>query len=177
MQPSVYRIPLDLPGSLWIMPRPKAEWLAEEIAAYHLMGMRKIISLLSADEAELLGLAGEEAACRAQDIAFTHYPILDRSIASDAQTFGALARDTLGELRQGTAIGIHCRAGIGRSGMLACSVLGYHGMAAEEAIAVVREARGVGVPDTDAQATFIRDLIAALRPSAGVSAHGKSACS
>jgi hypothetical protein len=45
--------------------------------------------------------------------------------------------------------------------MLACSVLVLHGSTLDQAIAQVRRARGVPVPDTDAQAAFIRYLIGA----------------
>jgi protein-tyrosine phosphatase len=175
MQPSTYRIPLDLPGRLWIMPRPKAEWLADEIAAYHLMGMGKIISLLMPDEAEELGLAEEAALCAAQGMSFTNYPIPDRSLAKDPAMFGALVREVLSDLKAGLGVGIHCRAGIGRSGMLACSVLAHHGLAADDAIARVCSARGVAVPDTEAQAVFIRDLVARMHVPASHS-HGTSAC-
>jgi protein-tyrosine phosphatase len=172
MQPSVYLIPLDLPGRLWIMPRPKAEWLAEEIAAYHLIGMDKIVSLLPADEAASLGLADEAAMCATRGLAFVNHPIPDREIAQDSQTLSALANDLLGDLKAGRSIGIHCRAGIGRSALLACSILAYHGMAPDDAIAHVGTARGVPVPDTDAQAAFIRDLVGA----AGAHSHRTSAC-
>lgn len=40
--------------------------------------------------------------------------------------------------------------------MLACCILILHGLDADEAIARVTCARGVAVPDTDAQGAFIR---------------------
>jgi protein-tyrosine phosphatase len=171
MQPSVYPIPLDVPGRLWIMPRPKMEWLAEEIAAYHLLGMDKVVSLLTADEADALGLSEEGAMCAARGITFVNYPIPDRCVAVDAGTFAALANDLLGDLKAGRGVGIHCRAGIGRAGTLACSVLAYYGMTVGDAIAHVGKSRGVPVPDTDAQAAFIHRLVAA----AGANAKGTSA--
>jgi protein-tyrosine phosphatase len=175
MQPSAYHIPLDLPGRLWIMPRPKAEWLADEIAAYHVMGMGKIISLLMADEADELGLAEEAALCAARGMSFTNYPIPDRGLAKEPATFGVLVREVLSDLQAGLGVGIHCRAGIGRSGMLACSVLAHHGMASDEAIVRVCSARGGPVPDTDAQAAFIRDLVARMQAPESHS-FGTSAC-
>ena len=161
MQPSVYPILFEGRGRLWIMPRPKAEWLAEEIAAYRLIGMRKIISLLPVDEAEDLGLSEEAAFCALQGIAFVNYPIPDRCVAQDARSFRALAGEVLCDLMAGVGVGIHCRAGIGRSGMLACSVLGLHGMTPDHAIAHVCHAREMPVPDNDAQAAFIHHIIGA----------------
>jgi protein-tyrosine phosphatase len=176
MQPSVYKIPLDVQGSLWIMPKPSSEWLAEDIAAYHVMGMRKIISLLASDEAQDLGLADEAAFCQARGMAFLQHQIPDRGLATDSKAFAALARETLDELRGGAAIGIHCRAGIGRSGMLACCVLALHGFAADDAIAHVSRTRGVAVPDTDQQAAYIRGIVALSPPAVGTRPDVINAC-
>jgi protein-tyrosine phosphatase len=142
------------------MPRPSAEWLADDIAAYHLMGMRKIVSLLAMDEAAALGLSQEASLCQAAGVFFLHYPIPDRSLAENRATFAALAHEIAGDLSAGEAVGIHCRAGIGRSGMLACCALALSGMPAEEAITRVSRARGIAVPDTDAQASYIRAIAA-----------------
>jgi protein-tyrosine phosphatase len=165
MQPSVYPIPLDLPGRLWIMPKPSPEWLAEDIAAYRAMGMDKIISLMTRDETEELGLADEADLCRNHGMDFLQFPILDRGLP-EQQPFAALAQATLGELQAGMALGVHCRAGIGRSGLLACCILTIYGLAAAESIARVSRARGVAVPDTDAQAAFIRGVSANIAAAA-----------
>lgn len=96
---------------------------------------------------------------------FLQHPIPDRGLP-DHHAFAALAAQALGELRAGRALGVHCRAGIGRSGMLACCILAMQGLAAEDAIAHVSRARGVTVPDTDAQAAFIRGVVARAEPAA-----------
>ena len=141
------------------MPKPSAEWLAEDIAAYRAMGMDKVISLMTRDEMDELGLADEAAYCRNHGMDFLQFPIPDRGLP-ERRAFAALAQETLRELQAGTALGAHCRAGIGRSGLLACCVLAIHGMAAAESIALVSRARGVTVPDTDAQAAFIDSITA-----------------
>jgi protein-tyrosine phosphatase len=156
MQPSVYRIPLEGPGSLWIIPKPSAEWMAEDIAAYRLMGTCKIVSLLTVDEAAQLGLSDEASCCAEQGLSFVNYPIPDRGMAENRAAFAMLACDIAAELKVGAAIGIHCGSGIGRSGMLACCLLALSGSTADEAIVRVSRARGVAVPDTDAQAHYIR---------------------
>jgi protein-tyrosine phosphatase len=164
MQPSVYPIPLDLPGRLWIMPKPSPEWLAEDIAAYRAMGMDKVICLMMRDEMDELGLAGEAEHCRNHGMEFLHHPIPDRGLP-DPHAFTALAEGILGELRAGKAVGIHCRGGIGRAGMLACCILSIHGSTAEGAIALVSKARRVTVPDTQAQAALIRGVLDRARPA------------
>jgi protein-tyrosine phosphatase len=125
------------------------------IAAYRLMGMERIVSLLTHDEAEELGLSAEAAFCRDERMAFLQFAIPDRGLA-DGRDFAALARQVYEQIIAGTTVGIHCRGGIGRSGMLACCILMLHGLTADEALACVSHARGVTVPDTDAQAAFIR---------------------
>ena len=176
MQPSVYRIPLEGPGGLWIMPRPSGEWMTEDIAAYRQMGMRKIVSLLTVDEAANLGLSDEASCCAEQGLSFVNYPIPDRGMAENRAAFAMLARDIAAELMAGAAIGIHCRAGIGRSGMLACCVLALSGLTADDAIARVSRARGVAVPDTDAQAHYIRGIADMVRRAPGASSDGTIAC-
>jgi protein-tyrosine phosphatase len=90
---------------------------------------------------------------------FVHLPIPDRGLP-EQRAFAVLAHETLAALRAGVAIGAHCRAGIGRSGILACCILALSGLTAEEAIARVSEARRITAPDTEAPAAFIRDIVA-----------------
>jgi protein-tyrosine phosphatase len=58
----------------------------------------------------------------------------------------------------GKAVAIHCRAGIGRSALIAACILGRGGADANQAFAKISASRGVVVPDTDAQ----RDWVAAF---------------
>jgi len=50
---------------------------------------------------------------------------------------------------------IHCRAGIGRTGLLAASVLVKHGHSPNDAFRIVSKARGVDVPDTRDQSDWV----------------------
>lgn len=60
MGPSLYPIPLDLPGQLFLMAKPSTEWLAEDIAALGAMGLDGVVSLLTPPEAAELGLTQED---------------------------------------------------------------------------------------------------------------------
>jgi protein-tyrosine phosphatase len=53
---------------------------------------------------------------------------------------------------------IHCRAGIGRSSVIAATILRLGGMEGEAAFDAIERARGLAVPDTEAQ----RDWLLAL---------------
>jgi protein-tyrosine phosphatase len=51
---------------------------------------------------------------------------------------------------------VHCRAGIGRSGIAAAAVLVSLGHEPRDVFAMVSKARGVSVPDTDEQIEWFR---------------------
>jgi protein-tyrosine phosphatase len=58
-------------------------------------------------------------------------------------------------LRDGRSIAIHCRAGIGRSSVIAACALIAFGVEAEQALALIKSCRGLNVPDTDAQRDWV----------------------
>jgi protein-tyrosine phosphatase len=160
LQPDVYWI-REIEGlRLAIMPRPRmGEWLADEISGWHRMGLRNVVSLLEIDESRELGLADEASLCREAGLQFVSFPIPDRGIPLNQKGFAELVDDLAERLRSGDSVGIHCRAGIGRSGLLGASVLGAFGVSPESAFAMLSRARGVTVPDTDAQAEWVRSFV------------------
>jgi protein-tyrosine phosphatase len=158
-QPDVYWIREIENLRLAIMPRPrKGEWLADEVAGWHRMGLRSVVSLLEIDESRDLGLADEESLCGATGLQFLSFPIPDRGVPSDHADFSELVDELAERLRSGDSVGIHCRAGIGRSGLLGACVLGAIDVPLKSAFAMLSRARGVSVPDTDAQAEWVREF-------------------
>ena len=73
-----------------------------------------------------------------------------------------LFADLFGDLDKGMNVAIHCRAGIGRSGVLASCILIRAGFSAEQAISKVGTARGIEIPDTEEQLKFIMNYAAGL---------------
>ncbi|MEW6284351.1 MAG: hypothetical protein AB1758_37395 [Candidatus Eremiobacterota bacterium] len=67
------------------------------------------------------------------------------------------------EIRAGNAVGVHCRAGVGRSAVLAAQVLVQLGSSPEEALQQIGRARGCSVPDTEEQLRYVLSL----RPPGG----------
>ena len=59
------------------------------------------------------------------------------------------------QVREGKAVSIHCRAGIGRSSLIAAGVLICSGLAADDALRLIGIARGIDVPDTEAQREWV----------------------
>ena len=159
MKPSIYEISILAAGRLFQMPKPSGEWLKEDIAYYASVGVGQIISLIEPDETAELGLQGEEQICQAQGLSFLSFPIPDYGLP-ERDGFVALADAARHDIEQGAKIAVHCRAGIGRSGMLSCTILAPWLGGVEQAIAHVSAARGVDVPDTDEQKDFIKQVFA-----------------
>ena len=136
------------------MPCPNAARLKQDIARYRKAGADRVVSMLAKDEAASLGLADEGAACANVGIAFIHRPIADFGLP-DVRQFEALVRQINTWLEAGQGICVHCRAGIGRSGMVCAGILVLQGLSATQAIEKVTHARGVSIPDTVEQGNFI----------------------
>lgn len=157
MKPSIYLVATDLPGKLYIMPKPSGEWLNEDIAHYRLIGIDGIVSMLEHGEARELGLERQGEICAEQQIDFTQFPIADRGLP-EIDPFKALVLGIVDRLKNGEDVAIHCRAGIGRSGMAVCCALMGFDYSPEDAMALTSEARGVEVPDTGEQRDFIERM-------------------
>ena len=84
-----------------------------------------------------------------------HYPIVDMNAPSDPMTFCDLIDDLLLRLEQGENIVIHCRGGLGRTGLLAACLLCANNFSVKDAIALVR-ARRQGAIQTKKQEDFIQ---------------------
>ncbi|MEP5760479.1 MAG: dual specificity protein phosphatase family protein [Litoreibacter sp.] len=158
MKPSIYPIVSDYPGQLFIMPKPSGEWLQEDLEYYRFMGADTIISMLEAEEISELSLQKEDVVCADNKLDFINFPIMDRGLP-DRDSFKVLVRTVTKRLRKNEGVAIHCRAGIGRSGMLVCCALAELIGSAENAIEFVTQARGVEVPDTQEQREFIFSIV------------------
>lgn len=157
MTPSLYEVPVDTAGRLFIMPKPSGEWLDDDLKKLKLIGIDHIVSMLTPEEADSLSLANEGEVCEHNGINFTNVPVVDRDIPETAAA-KELALSTIADLHAGSSVVVHCRAGIGRSGLVACCVLIGLGTLAEDALAKVSAARGVQVPDTEEQRKFILEF-------------------
>ncbi|MEJ1968346.1 MAG: hypothetical protein WDN03_06875 [Rhizomicrobium sp.] len=159
MAPRLFWIDAPLKGRIAIVSRPLGgERLNEEIAALKAEGLDALVSLLEPGEAAELGLTREADICALHGIAFYAFPIADRGLPGDAATFAILAQSLANRVANREAVAVHCRAGIGRSSLAAASILVCGGVAAEETAALLSRARGLTVPDTDAQRAWIYGL-------------------
>ena len=158
LQPDLYWIP-DIEGvRLAIMPRPRSgEWLADEITGWNRLGVQTVVSLLELHEVRELDLANEESLCRAAGLQFISFPVPDRGVPSNSVAFAKLVASIEQRLRSGESVAVHCRAGIGRSGLLGACILKAFGVDPDSAFRLLSRARGVAVPDTDAQIAWVRE--------------------
>ena len=138
------------------MAKPVAgEWLVDDLRSIERSGIVRVLSLLEPAEQRELGLAGEAAACESAGLEYESYPIPDRGLPESLEAFRSYTKALYHSIAGGNSTVVHCRAGIGRSGLVSAGVLLHAGFEAGEAFAYTSRARGVEVPDTSAQRDFI----------------------
>ena len=159
MQAQIYWIAAVPHGRLGILGRPRAgDWLNDEIESWQLAGVTDVVSLLEDFEIRELELSQEGAVAARAGLIFERFPIPDRGIPAQPEKARRLCAVIAARIREGRSIGVHCRAGIGRSGMIAAGVLLQLGIQENMVWQRVSSARGVPVPDTDEQRHFVSKL-------------------
>jgi protein-tyrosine phosphatase len=156
MRAKLFSIQTSLPGRLSTMARPHSgDWLSDEITALHDAGVDILVSLLTPDEVDELDLSEEAACCHNQGIFYLSFPIPDLTTPPfSPQTFTFLEQLHT-SLSQGKHLAIHCRMGIGRSSLIAASLLVLQGLSPDHAFDLITAARGHTVPDTPEQRAWV----------------------
>ena len=96
---------------LAITPRPRGDdWLEDDIHLLRRAGVEVVVSALTEAEANELGLLREGQCCKDNGLGFHAFPIDDRSVPSSLDEFDRLLDSITDYLRQGKAVGVHCRA-------------------------------------------------------------------
>ena len=157
----MFEIAQNSGGRLWIMPCPDGACLTNDVERYRAAGATCVVSMLAHGEAEMLGLAREGEICSQAGLEFQQHPIVDFGLPNAAD-FAALVASIKSALESGQGVAVHCRAGIGRSGMVTAGVLVAQGSSADQAMATVAHARGVSIPDTVEQGNFVHDFAHSL---------------
>jgi len=152
----VFKIESIGSGFIAIMAHPAHEQdAAAAIAGIAQNGIRQVVSLLDPAEARALGLDEEAQLVEAQSMTFVSFPIADMGLPVSLDDFAALARRLYQQVHTGLNTLVHCRGGIGRSGLLAAAVLLHCGMDPQQACEQVSRKRGRRVPETDAQRAWL----------------------
>jgi protein-tyrosine phosphatase len=143
-------------GGLAIMARPRSgDWLEDEIAYWQSQRIRTVVSLLESHERVELALEDEEPQCATREIEFVSFPIPDRGVPNSIGEAVRLTDAIAARLEDGDAVAIHCRAGIGRSSLIAACVLVRSGLDTASAFKAIEQARGLRVPDTEEQRVWV----------------------
>jgi protein-tyrosine phosphatase len=159
MSPDLFWIPGPWPGRLAIATRPRGgDWLEDEACGWRRAGLDVVISLLEDEEAALLQLAREKDVAESERIAFISFPIPDRGVPASVTLALSLLENITGALEEGKSVAVHCRQGVGRSGLIAAGPLMSSGIGTEEAIELVGTARGIAVPETAQELEWLHHL-------------------
>lgn len=144
--------------------RPRGgDWLEDEVAAWRRRDIDTVVSLLTEEEERELELRNEALQARSQGVTFVSYPITDRGVPPDTSGLLDLLERIYSDLQAGKNVLVHCRQGIGRTGLVAASLLVRNGMRPESAIEQVSRVRGLAVPETPEQESYIYEVAASVR--------------
>lgn len=142
-----------------VMPRPRGgDWLKEEIDSLREQGTDVLVSLLTVEEVDELALTEESHLCEAVGIRFLSFPIPDRDVPSSKEAVSNFVQSLHRSSVAGKGVVFHCRAGIGRSALMAACFLVTGGASVEEAFQGIADARGCKVPDTPEQRQWVARL-------------------
>src|SRR5947209_7311877 len=124
MKPDLFWIPGPWRGRLAIAARPRGgDWLEDEATGWRRAGIDIVVSLLENDEADQFDLLDERKAAEKNGVDFVSFPIPDRGVPASTRDAVSLVCNIAAALEQGKNVAVHCRQGIGRSGLIAAGVL------------------------------------------------------
>jgi ADP-ribosyl-[dinitrogen reductase] hydrolase len=113
-----------------------------------------LVSLMEDHEHDLLGISNLRSRARDAGLEVRHFPIPDGSVPPPWQDgdFAALVAGIRRALDADRRVVVHCRGGVGRSGLVAAAVATTYGDDAETAIARVRRAQPLAVETREQEA-------------------------
>lgn len=154
-------------GKLAISPHPgRDQPLADDIRALKDAGLDVIASLLTEAESNEFGLVHERQSCERHGLRFFQFPIVDVSVPTSPEATLRFVSKLEKLLAKGENVGIHCRNGVGRSGIIAACLLILRGLSPEQALEEVSNARGVIVPQTAEQREWVVAFAKEFAPTA-----------
>jgi len=155
----VYWVDGPWPGRLGVVPRPRGgDWLADEVRAWRASGLDAVLSLLTPEEVAELELRDEAACSREAGIEPLSFPIPDYGVPRSRRDLAGLLNHLEHLLAAGKSVAVHCRQGIGRSSLVAASLLVAAGENPDEAFRRIEKARGRPVPDTAEQREWVAQM-------------------
>jgi len=157
-------LPADVKGSLYLHKMlGRNENLSESFQEIRIQSINWILSLAPMEEIRAKSPSYAQAIQLGKlPCEFTAFPITDYGVPERQSDFASLVKDIAERLRNGERIVIHCGAGIGRTGTMACCILAELGHSEDEARNAIKAA-GSG-PETDEQNDLIHWYVETITP-------------
>jgi protein-tyrosine phosphatase len=150
-------------GKLALASRPRGgDWLADEMSNWRRSGVNTVLSLLTPEEEQDLDLKHEGHEAKALGMRFASLPIPDRQVPNSESEVSAVLDRIDADLLAGKNVVVHCRQGIGRTGLVAACLLVSKGLTPATAVKALSDARGASVPETTEQRRWIDHYAAVL---------------
>jgi protein-tyrosine phosphatase len=135
------------------------------MASWQNSGVSVVLSLLTKDEEAELDLAQEARQASAHGMKFLSYPIPDLQVPDSENRLSKVLDQLNAKLESCKNAVVHCRQGIGRTGLVAACLLVSKGIDPAKAIQDLSTARGISVPETAEQRKWIEHYGATLPSS------------
>lgn len=134
--------------------------LEQDLAVIRAWGADAVVTLLEEHEFVLLGVPDLPEVMTKQPFQWFCLPIRDSDIPDERFEIAwpEVFRKVENILKMGGGVVIHCRGGLGRSGLVAARLLVEEGMTPDEAILLVRRVRP-GAIETWEQESYVRELL------------------
>ncbi len=147
--------------NLGIMSRPLGgDDLMEEINYWKKLEVNTVISFLTDEENEELGLEYERMDCRKEGFDFIKFPIENHQVPDSFLKTKELVSNLIDKINQNNKVLMHCRGGIGRVSIISASVLSIlQNVSVKQSFENISKIRGLDVPDTDEQIVWTENFI------------------
>ena len=143
-------------GKVALAARPRGgDWLEDDVVDWKRAGVQSVLSLLTREENSELGLRDGGREVQRQGLEFSSFPIPDLQVPRSESKLGEVLDKVAGNLSSGKNVLIHCRQGIGRTGLVAACLLVKSSMSPGAAVEAASAARGMSVPETPEQRDWI----------------------
>ena len=120
-------------------------------------GINTIIPLITDDEFYHFGVSDLVEKYEELNFIVHRLPIMDQLVCSEKE-MNEMVNFLDDMIQNGNKVMIHCVGGLGRSGLVTASYLKFKGIEAEDAIEVVRKARGPRAIESKVQEEFVRNI-------------------